>query len=911
MDWQPDPVSLRQLVDLLQQSTTPNTEIHTRVTQQLRSFDNIPDYNKYLAFIFSQLQQENISTRVAAGLVLKNNIRINFQIIPPEVVEYVKVCALQALSDGMAEVRSTAGTIITTLCSTYGFESWPDLLKQLVNLLDNQNILIVEGSINALQKICEDSARVLRCDSESQLYYIIPKFIELFNSPSVKVRRDAIDCTNQFILMKAEPLTRYLKNFLNGLYQCTSDPSPEIKKVVCQALVMVLEVYPNELLEELPNVIKYMLFCTQDEDESVALEACEFWLTFAEQPMMIMNLVSFIPDIVPVLLKGMIYSPNDIAIIKGLDEDDTNVPDHEQDIKPRHHKSKQHYHSAQEQHDGDEDLDESDDEDYDDDDDDDSKYSEWNLRKCSAAALDVMASTIGDKLLDVLLPLLSNELQSTEWEHVESAILALGAIGEGCQEGMKAHLPTLWPFLLSNLENPKPLVRSITCWTLGRYTKWSLDPPPEVDIKLHRQTYFMPLLQKLLDRILDNNKRVQEAGCSAFATLEEIAQDELIPFLKPILEKFAVAFTKYQNKNLLILYDAVGTLADSIGDVLNQPELIEILMPPLLDRWNQISDDDNGIFPLLECLSSVAIALGPGFIPFAQPIWQRCLVIIDRTFALDNAFKQNLTDEKPDKDFIIVALDLLSGIFQGLGSQVDYIMSTSNQSLFEILLKSIRDDALDVQQSAYALLGDVAISCFKYLKPVLPEFMGEIVKVITTYTNDYQELVCNNAIWATGEISLQAMDDMKPYVSSIIEHLIMTLLQDSKSPSLLENVAITISRIGYVCPEVVSVYLEKFFKQWCRVLRNIADNKEKESAFFGMCKMIEANPNAVVNDIVFFCDAVVQWTHLSPQLNMYFINILNGFKQMLGENWEACLEKYPDENMKQIIKQRLQERYQI
>ena len=55
-----------------------------------------------------------------------------------------------------------------------------------------------------------------------------------------------------------------------------------------------------------------------------------------------------------------------------------------------------------------------------------------------------------------------------------------------------------------------------------------------------------------------------------------------------------------KNKNLLILYDAVGTLADSVQEALNQPELIEVLMPPLVNRWNQISDDDNGIFPLLE-----------------------------------------------------------------------------------------------------------------------------------------------------------------------------------------------------------------------------------------------------------------------------------------------------------------------
>jgi len=34
--------------------------------------------------------------------------------------------------------------------------------------------------------------------------------------------------------------------------------------------------------------------------------------------------------------------------------------------------------------------------------------------------------------------------------------------------------------------------------------------------------------------------------------------------------------------------------------------------------------------------------------------------------------------------------------------------------------------------------------------------MVDIVKVITTYNENYHDLVCNNAIWATGEISLKA-----------------------------------------------------------------------------------------------------------------------------------------------------------
>ena len=51
---------------------------------------------------------------------------------------------------------------------------------------------------------------------------------------------------------------------------------------------------------------------------------------------------------------------------------------------------------------------------------------------------------------------------------------------------------------------------------------------------------------QLLKRVLDANKRVQEAACSAFATLEEEACTELVPYLGFILETLVFAFSKYQ-----------------------------------------------------------------------------------------------------------------------------------------------------------------------------------------------------------------------------------------------------------------------------------------------------------------------------------------------------------------------------
>ena len=49
--------------------------------------------------------------------------------------------------------------------------------------------------------------------------------------------------------------------------------------------------------------------------------------------------------------------------------------------------------------------------------------------------------------------------------------------------------------------------------------------------------------------MLDSNKRVQEAACSAFATLEEEACTELVPYLGFILETLVFAFGKYQVRS--------------------------------------------------------------------------------------------------------------------------------------------------------------------------------------------------------------------------------------------------------------------------------------------------------------------------------------------------------------------------
>eukprot|EP00741_Cyanophora_paradoxa_P008025 tig00001239_g7764.t1 len=902
MAWVPDQQGLANILQLLKDSRSPNNAVHRQIQAQLESFNAIPDFNKYLCFILVHMKSEAEDIRQMAGLLLKNNVRGRYAQLNADVQNYIKEEVVKALGDPQHFIRSTVGTVIVTIATSAGFEAWPGLVQYLIGLLDSPDLYVIDGAFDALYKICEDMNEALDSDKLGRpLNVLIPKLLTFFPSPHENFRKQALGCINQFILVAPNALLVHMDSFLQGLFSLATDASAEVRKRVCMALVMLLEVRLDVLLPHIQNVIEYILHATQDADEYVALEACEFWSAFAETKVSHDILRPYMPRLIPVLLKGMVYSEIDATVLAAEDEDEM-VPDREQDIKPRFYHPKAQAggsHSADNANAAEEkaDDDDDDDEDDDDDDDDDEEVSEWNLRKCSAAGLDILSGIFGDEILPILLPLIQERLASDKWDVRESAILALGAVAEGCIDGMQPHLPQLVPYLISLLQDSKPLVRSITCWTLSRFSKWVVhqSPAAEQARASNGQNQLLSLMmQELLKRVLDGNKKVQEAACSAFATLEEEAQHELVPYLQPILQNLMFAFTKYQAKNLLILYDAIGTLADSVGSDLNRPEYVAMLMPPLIVRWNQLSDVDKNLFPLLECLTSVAQALGPGFLEFADPVFQRCLRLVE------NTLRAQAMNEEGDKEFIVCALDLLSGLAEGLKAGIDPLVAKSNLTL--LLFECAKDQAPDVRQSAFALVGDLAKSCHRHLQPHLKEFVPVLLQNLDpTYLS-----VCNNASWALGELAVKVGAEMRPYAAVVVEALVPLLNRAGGNKSLLENTAITLGRLGLVCPDDVAPHLARFVQPWCMSLRNIRDDVEKEDAFRGLVACIKINPQGVVPSFIYLCDAIASWYDLKPDLQAEFHQILYAFKSHAPEEWARIYGQFPE-----ALKRALHERYQL
>lgn len=317
---------------------------------------------------------------------------------------------------------------------------------------------------------------------------MIPKFLMLSEHPRAKMRSHAIACLSYFVPINCQALFTHIDTFIASLFKRASDEDPSVRRHVCQALVLLLASRPEKLMPEMNNVAEYMLYSTKDKNENVALEACEFWLTFAEDPDLAPYLHPLLAKVAPVLLDCMVYGEDDLLWLDA--DEDAAVPDKETDIKPRHYSGKSHgfEHEANSNGEGSskprvgaygEELEDEDDEGFDDLDDDEfaeEMSTEWNLRKCAAAALDVLAVRFGADLLNVLLEPLKLKLWSEDWLPRESGILALGAMAEGmplfcyplsvadhpqgCIDAVEPHLPTLVPYLINMLGDPKVIVLS-------------------------------------------------------------------------------------------------------------------------------------------------------------------------------------------------------------------------------------------------------------------------------------------------------------------------------------------------------------------------------------------------------------------------------------------------------------------
>jgi transportin-1 len=767
----------------------------------------------------------------------------------------VKLQALVAARDANKSVRNTAGILITTL-ATHTLRAgvplgvaWPELFPALLAMLGSEQAPAIEGAFSSLVKILEDCGQELRADTSGYgpevLNQLVPILSSFFRAEVPGIRATAVRAMNLLVPLKPAQLLLHMDAFIQALAGLQDDSSPRVRQGVCQTLVALFREASDHLLSRLGEVMEFMLAKSQDQDEDVAREACEFWSVFCHyygnegQQQVPEALRAFLPRLLPVLLAGMVFAQADREAMeadKASMQD--SVPDRAEDLRPVHYQSRgdRGFGAGEKEEEEGEEEEEGargegvggglGDE-----------VEQWNLRRCAAATLDTIAEFFGpDVLLPILLPYLYAKLQQgSVWER-EACILALGAVAS-CMEGMGEQLLQLFPFLLQQLDDKagmatNPQLGCTVAWTLGRYAGWILEQ--------HNDSGFLaPLVERLLGAMLDPHKKVQQAACSALASLEEDAGLRLLPYLSHLLGFMSQALGRYQTRSLIVLFDTLGTLADAVKHELAAPEYTALFMPALWAKWAAVADSDRVLLYLMECMTSLAVALGPAFQPWASEAFARCLRLLQQVLAADSS------GQACDKEFAVCALDLLTGMAEGLGSSLESLLLDSN--LMGVLFACMQDASEDVRQSAFALLGDLVKACHLHLVPVLPTYLPVLVNNLDPRAVS----VCNNASWALGELTVRVgPEHMTPHVPAVMARLIpMARQRNEMHPHLVENTAITIGRLAKVCPNAVATAPgvgADFVLAWCLSLQEVKHRGEKEHAFEGLCLLLQQKPSILL-----------------------------------------------------------------
>ncbi|SCV01950.1 LAME_0G19592g1_1 [Lachancea meyersii CBS 8951] len=835
-DWVRDDTSLLQIVAVIADSLSPMQEQRSHAMELLQSFKIQSQFLNYLCYMLteadtdsllnSQYSRQDIQNyRATAGMILKNSLLEDSRGYD---LNYIKVNITKGLLSDVSLISNITGIVITTLFSTYYRKNREDstgveVLSQLLELMSNGQ----EASAKALSKIMEDNAQFFLLEwsgSVKPMDTLVNSFLTFtISSSSSVVRAEAIKCLNQVIPLQTQSFIVKIDEFLANIFQLAQNDQSDVVTIqICIALTEFLEFRPDKLINHLSGIVSFVLHVINSANsQTVALQAGEFLLAFASNSYIPENNVKpFVNDIVPILLIKMIHDEDEILMLEASNEDDAELEDRDEDIKPVTAKiSKKREASG-----ADDDYEDDDESDFD---------TQWNLRKCCAATLDILTSILPRDVLSVGFPLLRERLSAEHWYVREATILALGAMADGGMRYFSDQLPALIPFLLQKLNDQWAPVRTITCWTLSRFSTWILADNTQ---------FLMPVIESLMTALVDKKKMVQEASISSVAVFIENCDAELVETLlyNELLVRFHQCFQLYQKKNVIILYDAVGRLAEKCEF---DETAMNCILPHLIEKWGFLSDTDKELWPLLECLSYVAASLGEKFAPMAPEVYDRAWRILVHCVELETRSQNDPSIVVPEKDFTVTSLDLIDGLIQGLGpSSQELLFPGGDHAALQVLGQCLQDPVHEVRQSAFALLGDIAYS---YDPAILSDHLVMFLKYISTEIvhNDDSDATpsVNNAVWALGLISERI--DLAEYMIDLSRIVLDNFCDTTRviHSSIIENLAVTIGRMAKYHPEVFSTGIfacDASWARWCEHSMSLSDPEEKTAAYYGFVKIM-------------------------------------------------------------------------
>lgn len=507
-----------EVTQILLDAQSVDGAVRKHAEENLRQFQdqNLP---AFLISLSGELanDEKRVESRKLAGLILKNTLDAKEPHRKAELVQrwisldgavknQIKGFLLQTLSSPVPDARSTSAQVIAKIA---GIElpqgQWPELIRTLLLNMGGPQMEppahLKQATLETLGYLCEEVA----ADTLAQFHVnsILTAVVQGMNSSELN---------NEVRLAATRALYNALNfaqtNFDNDVERdyimrvvCEATLSPEvrIRQAAFECLVSISSTYYEKLVPYMQDIFSITAKAVKTDEEPVALQAIEFWSSICDEEIDILEeyagdlsgdsdvpcfyfIKQALPALVPMLLE---------TLLKQEEEQDQDE-------------------------------------------------GAWNLSMAGGTCLGLVARTVGDDVVPLVMPFVEENISKPDWRCREAATYAFGSILEGPSPDKLTPLVNVaLNFILNAMKDENSHVKDTTAWTLGRIFEFLHGTTMETPIIT--QSNFPHILSVLLESLKDA-PNVAEKVCGALYFLAQGYEDAgansspLSPFFKNIVE---------------------------------------------------------------------------------------------------------------------------------------------------------------------------------------------------------------------------------------------------------------------------------------------------------------------------------------------------------------------------------------
>ncbi|KAF3448056.1 hypothetical protein FNV43_RR08764 [Rhamnella rubrinervis] len=698
-----------EITQFLLAAQSADARVRTEAESTLRQFQeqNLPGFLLSLSVELANNEKPPESRRLA-GIVLKNSLDAKdavtkerlaqqWMAIDISIKSQIKDFLLRTLGSHVPEARHTSAQVIAKIASIeIPQKQWPDLIGILLKnmTLKDSPAGLRQATLETLGYVCEEiSHRELEQAEVNDVLTAVVQGMNLAEN-NAEVRLAATRALyNALDFAETNFQNEMERNYIMKMVcETAMSKEIEIRQAAFECLVSIASTYYEVLEPYMQHLFELTSNAVKGDEEPVALQAIEFWSSICDEEIELQEFESE--------NSGESGPPHSCFIEKALS---SLVPMLLDTL-----------------------LKQEEDQDQDD--------SIWNVSMAGGTCLGLVARTVGDSILPLVMPFVEANILKPDWHCREAATFAFGSILEGpTLDKLSLLVHSGLDFLLRAMRDENNHVKDTTAWTLSRI--FELLHSPAAGYSVISSENLQRIVEVLVESIKDA-PNVAEKVCGAIYYLAQGYEDAgtssslLTPYVPTIIDCLLTTANRTDGGDSKLRSSAYETLNEVVrcSNIAETSQIIAQLLPVIMNKLGQTIE--------LQIVS--------------------------------------LDDREKQGDLQASLCGVLQVIIQKLSSMDEtkpLILQAADQIML-LFLKVFACRSSTVHEEAMLAIGSLAYATGSEFGKYMPEFYKYLEMGLLNF-EEYQ--VCAITVGVVGDICRALDDKVLPYCDGIMNHLVKDL----------------------------------------------------------------------------------------------------------------------------------------